>query len=105
MSSKNSSKADLNILSTKSESKAKFSSSSTSFKIDSKSNLTTTIIPEEGPAINNNNNNNTTSSNVNHVFKQQISIALTDSILLVPTTVVPSENVTKIYAFKDVIGT
>ena len=47
----------------------------------------------------------TTSTKLNHVLKPQISVALIDSIELVPTSVVPSEQVTKEYCFKDVIGT
>ena len=44
-------------------------------------------------------------ANLNHVLKPQISVTLIDSIELVPTSVQPSEQVTKVYAFKDVIGT
>jgi hypothetical protein len=47
----------------------------------------------------------TTTSKNNHVLKPQISVALIDSIELVPTSVVPSDKVTKEYCFKDVIGT
>ena len=73
------------------------------------------------PELSNNNNSNPsssiqtsssattattkTTSNSQHILKQQISVALIDSIELVPTSVVPSEQVLKAYTFKDVIGT
>lgn len=37
--------------------------------------------------------------------EKQRSISLTDTIVLLPTSVVPAEHVTKVYIFKDVIGT
>lgn len=73
------------------------SSKSSSSKLDVKIETLNSL--QSSPAT------TTTNTKINHVLKPQISVALIDSIELVPTSVVPSDKVTKEYCFKDVIGT